>query len=125
MLPFAGPEDGWQTGRVTVGQTSTVRGDAEFSARAGHLFDAVHEEFVLAARDLLTCHREALDRLTAALLEHETVTGDQVRALAQAPSSARHARPVPVTAAEAARCWSADCGSLGRSRRTNGSERQT
>jgi cell division protease FtsH len=40
------------------------------------------------ARDLLTCHREALDRLTAALLEHETVTGDQVRALVQAPSPA-------------------------------------
>jgi cell division protease FtsH len=38
------------------------------------------------ARDLLTCHREALDRLTAALLEQETVTGDQVRALVQAPS---------------------------------------
>ena len=44
------------------------------------------------ARDLLTCHREALDRLTAALLEHETVTGDQVRALVQAPS------PVPFPA---------------------------
>ncbi|HEY2261988.1 MAG TPA: ATP-dependent zinc metalloprotease FtsH [Streptosporangiaceae bacterium] len=38
------------------------------------------------ARDLLTSHREALDRLAAALLEQETVTGDQVRALAQAPS---------------------------------------
>ncbi len=44
------------------------------------------------ARDLLTCHREALDRLTAALLEQETVTGDQVRALVQAPS------PVPLPA---------------------------
>jgi cell division protease FtsH len=42
------------------------------------------------ACDLLTCHREALDRLTAALLEQETVTGDQVRALVQAPS------PVPL-----------------------------
>jgi cell division protease FtsH len=38
------------------------------------------------ARDLLTSHREALGRLTAALLEQETVTGDQVRALAQAAS---------------------------------------
>ena len=36
------------------------------------------------ARDLLTSHREALAQLTAALLEQETVTGDQVRALAQA-----------------------------------------
>jgi cell division protease FtsH len=43
------------------------------------------------ARDLLTSHREALDQLTAALLEQETVSGDQVRALAQAPNPA----PVP------------------------------
>ena len=34
-----------------------MRGDAEFIARAGHLFDAVHEEFVLAAHDLLTWSR--------------------------------------------------------------------
>jgi DNA-binding NarL/FixJ family response regulator len=39
---------------VTDGQTSTVRGDTELIARAGHLFDAVHEEFVVAARDLAT-----------------------------------------------------------------------
>ena len=54
MLPFAGPGDGWQTGRVADDQTSTVRGDAELIARAGHLFDAVHEEFVCAARDMAT-----------------------------------------------------------------------
>ena len=54
MLPFAGPGDGRQTGRVTDDQTSTVRGDAELIARAGHLFDVVHEEFVCAARDLAT-----------------------------------------------------------------------
>jgi ATP-dependent Zn protease len=35
------------------------------------------------ARDLLTSHREALAQLTAALLEQETVTGDQARALTQ------------------------------------------
>jgi cell division protease FtsH len=40
------------------------------------------------ARDLLTEHREALTQLTAALLEQETVSGDQVRALAQAASPA-------------------------------------
>ena len=40
------------------------------------------------ARDLLTRHREALAQLTAALLEQETVTGDQVRAIAQAASPA-------------------------------------
>jgi cell division protease FtsH len=40
------------------------------------------------ARDLLTSHRKALAQLTAALLEQETVTGDQVRALAQAEMTA-------------------------------------
>ena len=40
------------------------------------------------ARDLLTRHRDALAQLTAALLEQETVTGDQVRALAQAAGPA-------------------------------------
>jgi hypothetical protein len=40
------------------------------------------------ARDLLTSHRQALAQLTAALLEQETVTGDQVRAIALAASPA-------------------------------------
>jgi cell division protease FtsH len=40
------------------------------------------------ARDLLTEHKEALNQLTAALLEQETVSGDQVRAIAQAASPA-------------------------------------
>jgi DNA-binding NarL/FixJ family response regulator len=39
---------------MTDDRTWTVRGDAELIARAGHLFDAVHEEFVCAARDLNT-----------------------------------------------------------------------
>ena len=38
------------------------------------------------ARDLLTRHQEALSQLTTTLLEQETVTGDQVLALAQAAS---------------------------------------
>ena len=38
------------------------------------------------ARDLLTRHHEALNQLTTTLLEQETVTGDQVRALAHAAS---------------------------------------
>jgi DNA-binding NarL/FixJ family response regulator len=54
LLPIAGPGHSGQTGRVTDDQTSTVRGDAELIARAGHLFDAVHEEFICAARDLAT-----------------------------------------------------------------------
>ncbi len=45
------------------------------------------------ARDLLTCHRDALDRLTAALMEQETVSGDQVRALVQAPHPDPSPRP--------------------------------
>src|SRR5580704_16006916 len=40
------------------------------------------------ARDLLTRHREALTQLTAALMEQETITGDQVRALARVPGPA-------------------------------------
>jgi cell division protease FtsH len=36
------------------------------------------------AQDLLTRHREALAQLTAALLTQETITGDEVRALAAA-----------------------------------------
>ena len=52
------------------------------------------------ARDLLTSHREALAPLTAALLEQETVTGDQVRAIAQAasPAPSTDSRPAPLSA---------------------------
>jgi cell division protease FtsH len=46
------------------------------------------------ARNLLTSHRDALNQLTTALLEQETVTGDQVRALALAATpAAPPARP--------------------------------
>jgi cell division protease FtsH len=47
------------------------------------------------ARDLLTQHKEALTQLTAALLEQETVTGDQVRALAGTSPGALAAGPPP------------------------------
>ena len=49
------------------------------------------------ARDLLTSHQEALNQLTTALLEQETITGDQVRALLHATSPA----PVPAAASQA------------------------
>jgi cell division protease FtsH len=39
------------------------------------------------ARELLTRHMEALHRLTAALADHETISGDQVRELVQAAAS--------------------------------------
>ena len=40
------------------------------------------------ARELLTEHMQALHRLTIALAERETITGDQVRALVRAASPA-------------------------------------
>jgi cell division protease FtsH len=45
----------------------------------------------IRARNLLTRHKAALTQLTTALLDHETITGDQVRALLHATSPA----PVP------------------------------
>ena len=54
------------------------------------------------ARDLLISHRAALVQLTAALLEQETVTGDQVRAIARAASPAvLPGTPAPAPAAQA------------------------
>ena len=41
------------------------------------------------ARELLSQHEEALSQLTIALLDQETITGEQVRDLVQAASSAR------------------------------------
>jgi DNA-binding NarL/FixJ family response regulator len=82
LLPFAGPGDGWQTGRVADDQTSTVRGDAELIARAGHLFDAVHEEFACAARDLATWSQpEARSAVARRVLAHRPDEGFTVRKL--------------------------------------------
>ena len=52
------------------------------------------------ARDLLARHQEALNQLTAALMEQETVTGDQVRALVQpaSPASPPARRPASLPA---------------------------
>lgn len=56
------------------------------------------------ARELLSTHRHALEKLTSALLEQETVTGEQVRAIAAAaaaelPSSTALTRsPAPQSA---------------------------
>jgi cell division protease FtsH len=52
------------------------------------------------ARELLTKHRQALHQLTTALVQRETITGDQVLALVQAasPDPARNCpstRPAP------------------------------
>lgn len=73
MLPIAGPGHGGQTGRVTDDQTSTVRGDAELVARAGHLFEAVHDEFACAARDLATWSApEARSAVARRVHSHDT-----------------------------------------------------
>jgi DNA-binding NarL/FixJ family response regulator len=50
LLPVARPERGGQTERVVTDQTSVVYGDEQLIARAGHLFDTVHD--VCAAHDL-------------------------------------------------------------------------
>jgi DNA-binding NarL/FixJ family response regulator len=63
-------------------QTSTVRGDAELIARAGHLFDAVREEFICAARDLATWSQpEARSAVARRVLAHGTDGGFTVRKL--------------------------------------------
>lgn len=46
--------DRGETGSMATDQIMTVRGDLELIARAGHLFAAVREEFLCAARDLNT-----------------------------------------------------------------------
>ncbi len=51
------------------------------------------------ARELLTRHQEALAQLTTALLEQETITGDQVRALLDATRSATTPPPARSPAA--------------------------
>jgi cell division protease FtsH len=47
------------------------------------------------AHDLLTRHRQALTQLTAALLAQETITGDEVRALAAGPDALPCTPPHP------------------------------
>lgn len=53
------PHDGGDNEWVTTEQVSTVRGDAELVARAGHLFAGAQHEFVCAARDLSTWSQPA------------------------------------------------------------------
>jgi cell division protease FtsH len=49
------------------------------------------------ARNLLTLHIDALNQLATALVEHETITGDQVRALVQARSPETLPRGITVS----------------------------
>jgi DNA-binding NarL/FixJ family response regulator len=67
---------------VADDQTSTVRGDTELIARAGHLFDAVHQEFACAARDLDTWSQpEARSAIARRVLAHGPDGGFTVRKL--------------------------------------------
>jgi cell division protease FtsH len=81
----------------TIGPVSYSGPPAGYPALAGPRGHSEHTQWLIdqevaallakaetRARDLLGSHREALAQLTAALLEQETVTGDQVRALAWA-----------------------------------------
>ncbi len=74
---------GWTTAQAHPG-LAMPRGHSEQTQR---LVDREVAALLTAAetraRDLLTQHIEALNQLTAALLERETITGDQVRALVQ------------------------------------------
>jgi DNA-binding NarL/FixJ family response regulator len=76
-----GLEAAGQTGRVSDDQTSTVRGDAELIARAGHLFDAVHEDFVCAARDLATWSQPEARSAVARRLHSHRKDGFTIRKL--------------------------------------------
>lgn len=59
-----------------------MRGDAELIARAGHLFDAMHEEFACAARDLATWSQpEARSAVARRVLAHGADEGFTVRKL--------------------------------------------
>ena len=59
-----------------------MRGDAELIARAGHLFDAVHEEFACAARDLATWSQpEARSAVARRVLAHAPDEAFTVRKL--------------------------------------------
>ncbi len=77
-VSYSGPPDGYPALAASRG----------YSEHTQWLFDqevvALLTRAEARARDLLTSHREALAQLTAALLDQETVTGDQGRALAQA-----------------------------------------
>jgi hypothetical protein len=66
---------------VADDQTNTVRGDAELIARAGHLFDAVHEEFVCAARDLSTWSQPQARTAVARRVHSPGTGGPRVRKL--------------------------------------------
>ena len=75
-------------GPVSYGGPPGFAASRSYSERTQWLVDqevtALLTQAETRARDLLTSHQEALTQLTAALLEQETITGDQVRALAHA-----------------------------------------
>jgi cell division protease FtsH len=80
-------------GPVSYGEHATSRfpglaGPRDYSERTQWLVDrevaALLARAESRARELLTEHSDALNQLTTALVEHETVTGDEVRALVAA-----------------------------------------
>jgi cell division protease FtsH len=80
-------------GPVSYGGTPGLAASAGYSERTQWLIDrevaALLTRAQARARELLTEHSEALHALTTALLDQETISGDQVRALVQAASPIR------------------------------------
>jgi cell division protease FtsH len=81
-----------------------LTGSAGHSERTQWLIDrevtALLTRAEARARELLTAHQQALSQLTRALLEQETVTGEQVRAIVAAASPSppvKAIRPEPAT----------------------------
>jgi cell division protease FtsH len=75
-------------GPVSYGGTPGLAAPGGYSEKTQWLIDrevaALLTRAQARARDLLTEHSEALHTLTTALLDQETISGDQVRALVQA-----------------------------------------
>ena len=88
-------------GPVSYGGPPGLAASRSYSERTQWLVDqevtALLTQAETRARDLLTSHQEALTQLTAALLEQETITGDQVRALAHAASPAPRPARTPAS----------------------------
>ena len=112
-------------GPVSYGGPPGLAASRSYSERTQWLVDqevtALLTQAETRARDLLTSHQEALTQLTAALLEQETITGDQVRALAHAASPApRSPPPRPPPSGHDKGLESARTGAPSRARRRTG-----
>ncbi len=71
-------------GQLAGSNSRQTLGSSDTMARAEqHVFDLLNQQYV-ATREILASNRAALDRVAQALLERETLTGEEVRALCEA-----------------------------------------